>query len=91
MSAQQNKEVDFSNYFKNQTKNKVATLGKSKPAVSSSPGGRRAIILVLIMLVLASALAYVLYQKSQNKIVTVPDGYRLVAPPNQPAHLEKIK
>lgn len=89
MPGPQDKEVDFSNYFKNQPKNNKSAIA-SKDA-KTKPGKTRLIVMIIIMLGLAGALAYVLYQNYQGKVVTVPSGYRLVAPPNQPAHLEKIQ
>lgn len=90
MPGPQDKEVDFSNYFKNQPKSNSA---KSNTLKSKSPssGNKRMIFLVIVLIALSAALGYVLYQNSQGKVVSVPAGYRLVAPPNQPARLEKIK
>lgn len=91
MAGQNDKEVDFSNFFRNQQKNSSnKAQAKSKPVAKKS-GNVRLVILVIIMLGLAGALGYVLYQNSQDKVVKIPAGYHLVAPPNQPAHLEKIQ
>ncbi len=86
MASSQQREVDFSNYFKNQPKNNKS--GNGQKPTRSNASNTRLIVMVLIMLVLAGSLGFLLYSNSRSNVAAIPEGYHLVG---SPARLEKIK
>ncbi len=87
MPQQTDKEVDFSNFYKNQKKN-------TKPSANNTPQKRvskRMVYLIILLLALAAVEAYLLYDAQKKTTVTIPDGYQWVTPANGPAYITPIK
>jgi hypothetical protein len=87
MPQQTDKEVDFSNYFKNQSKN-------TKPSSNNTPQkrvSRRMVYLIILLLALAAVEAYLLFDSQKKSTIIIPDGYQWVTPGNGPAYIAPIK
>ena len=83
MPAPKDKEVDFSNFFKNQP------TQPNRPAAKPRSTSRRLMIMVILLIVLAAIeIGLLMYNKNSNP--AVPEGYRWVQPENAPPRIEKI-
>ena len=85
---------DYSGYFKKPEPSKPA-----KPAAPVSPlqelpttkkFTKRAMYLLVVLIILVAAQVLLMLSWNQETS-TIPDGYRLVSPPNQPAYIEPVK
>src|SRR5690349_16083090 len=87
--------ADYSGYFK-----KDEPVQVEAPTTPTSPlqelpvykkFTKRAKILLIILVALILGQIYLMVSWSKNTTSAIPDGYRLVTPPNQPPYVEKIK
>ncbi len=86
---------------KNLTEDKVVDFSKfpKRPTtpVSTAPVNqfwsikKKVVYIVLFILLVAAQIAIFVWLNQSAKPASLPDGYKLVSPPNQPAYLEKIK
>ena len=81
------KEVDFSNFFKNQ-----ATSGP-KQSAGNSPQKRKSsrIVFMVIILIILMGVEVWLVLSSRPKPAAIPTGYEWVYPANAPAYIAPIK
>jgi hypothetical protein len=93
--VEQEDVADYSGYFKNGD-----SPAQNSEVVQSSPlqeipytpkFTKKAKILILVLVVLLGLQVYLMIAGQQIAQPSVPEGYRLVSPPNQPAHIERIK
>lgn len=92
-NIQKNEGADFTSFGKkpqqsNAPQAKVSPIQEYHKVVRLT---KRAKVLIFILVLLAAAQAALLFVVKKQNNTTLPDGYRLVTPPNQPAYIEPIK
>lgn len=95
MANQQNNEgTDFSNFMKGSQPTATQSTLKPSPIQEYQTAIRftkRMKYLVAILGVLALVQVTLIVINNRAKNTSLPEGYRLVTPANQPAYIEKIK
>jgi hypothetical protein len=94
-SPQIEDEADFSSYLKEEAP-QASQQNQPPPSplqdIPASPKfTKRVVYLIIFFVILAMAQVFMLFVWKKNKPPEAPPGYRLVTPPNQPAHIEPIK
>jgi hypothetical protein len=88
-------EADFSSYLKEKPPIIVPRSQPKPSPLQALPSNRklskRVYYLIILLLALAVAQAAMLFLWTRDSAPPIPNGYKLVAPPNQPAHIEPIK
>lgn len=89
---QQDKEVDFSNYFKNQQKaNRPTKRGSGSVEKSQSRRVTMLIVVLVGLMLLEIWLMWTGIQSRQQGPPPPPKGYEWVYPKNAPAHIIPIQ
>lgn len=85
---------DYSGYFKKPEpaqKKTAAPVSPLQELPANKKLTKRATYLFIILIVLIGAQIVLMLTWNQNTTSAVPEGYRLVTPPDQPAYLEPIQ
>lgn len=86
--------ADYSQYFqpekpKNKVKEAPVSPLQDLPVIKKFT--KRAIVLIVLLCALLALQVFLLLIWHKEEAPSVPEGYRLVTPPNQPAYIEPVK
>lgn len=94
-ASQDEAVADYSGFFKKDQPQQKRAPQKPVSPLQELPATKwvtkRTVTLLVIMLALLAVQAYLFFSWQEKTHTTIPDGYELVTPPNQPAYIQPIK